>query len=149
MTPTKRTIAATLVLAASIGACSTTATVTVEDAWARTSASTQNAGAAYMTIVGGDIADRLVAVSVPSTVAGIAELHETTMGSGDSDGMMMMQEVPGIEIPAEGRVSLEPGSYHVMLMMLAEPLVTGAAFDVTLTFEEAGDIVVPVEVREG
>ncbi|MDH3308349.1 MAG: copper chaperone PCu(A)C [Acidimicrobiia bacterium] len=149
MTSVKRTIAVAIALAVVIGGCSGTATVTIDDAWARTSASTQNAGAAYMTIVGGDTADRLVAVSVASAVARTAELHETTMGSGDTDGMMMMQEVPVLEIPAGERVSLEPGGYHVMLMMLAEPLVTGAAFDVTLTFEQAGEIVVPVEVREG
>lgn len=102
-----------------------------------------------MTIRGGDVDDRLVGVSVASTVAGVAELHETTTGTGDTEGMMMMQEIDGLAVPAGGEVSLEPGSYHVMLMMLAEPLETGATFDLTLTFEQAGDVVVNVEVREG
>jgi copper(I)-binding protein len=35
-----------------------------------------------------------------------------------------------------------------MLMSLAEPLVAGAEFDLTLEFEGAGDVVVTVTVRD-
>ena len=63
--------------------------------------------------------------------------------------MMSMQEVTAVDVPAGGTVMLEPGGYHVMLMQLAEPLVTGATFEVTLSFENAGDMTVSVEVREG
>jgi hypothetical protein len=84
-------------------------------------------------------------VSVDTSVAGMAQLHESTMGA---DGMMMMNAVPSIEVPANASVSLEPGGYHVMLMSLAEPLVAGAEFDLTLEFEGAGDVVVTVTVRD-
>lgn len=119
--------------------------IQIGDPWARTSAAVQNAGAAYMTITAAN-ADELTGVSVDSSVAGMAELHESTMGT---DGMMMMQAVPSIDLPANASISLEPGGYHVMLMNLAEPLVTGAEFDLTLHFAVAGDITVAVVVREG
>jgi copper(I)-binding protein len=141
----KRLLTLIAVLAVIAGACGGSGDVEVSDVWARTSARTQNAGAVYLTMSGGDEADRLVSASVSSSVAGAAQVHETTM---DSEGTMMMQEVAGIDIPADGEVMLKPGSFHVMLMMLAEPLVTGEEFDVTLTFQNAGDITVTAEVRE-
>ncbi|MGI9647074.1 MAG: copper chaperone PCu(A)C [Acidimicrobiia bacterium] len=138
-------------LALIVAACGGGGDLAIDDAWARTSANMQNAGAAYMTITGGDTADRLIGVSVPSEVAAMAELHETAMGMGDdgeSTGMMMMQQVPSIEVPADAEVMLEPGGFHVMMMNLAAPLETGSTFDVTLMFESAGEVSVSVEVRE-
>ena len=75
----------------------------------------------------------------------MTEIHETTM---DDAGTMMMGEVPAIDVPAGATVMLEPGGYHIMLMNLAAPLETDQEFDVVLTFEAAGDVTVPVEVRE-
>jgi hypothetical protein len=118
----------------------------IGDPWARTSAAVQNAGAAYMTISAGDVADVLVGVTVDSSVAGMAELHQSTMGD---DGMMVMSPVESIAVPANGSVSLEPGGYHVMLMNLAAPLEAGAEFELTLEFETVGEMTVTVEVREG
>jgi len=119
--------------------------VTVNDPWARASASMQNAGAVYMTISAGDAADSLVGVAVSEDVAAMAEIHETAM---NDEGAMMMSQVQSIPVPASGSVSLEPGGYHVMLMQLTEPLADGADFDVVLTFQEAGEGTVKAEVRD-
>lgn len=64
------------------------------------------------------------------------------------DGTMSMQPVDGIEVPAGEEVVLEPGGYHVMLLELAEPLEEGETFELTLTFAEAGEQTVTVEVRD-
>jgi copper(I)-binding protein len=79
----------------------------------------------------------------------MAQLHETLMAA-NSEGVMLMSmnHVMSIDVPANGEVALEPGGFHVMLMNLTEPLVVGAEFDVTLTFESAGDMVVTAEVRD-
>jgi copper(I)-binding protein len=132
-------------VALTAAACGGDGGIEIDDAWARTSASMQNAGAVYMTISGGDDADTLIGAAVDDSVAAMAEVHESSMSD---DGTMMMQEVEGIDVPADGSVNLEPGGYHIMLMQLAEPLETGAEFTVTLTFEDAGDVEVDVEVRE-
>jgi copper(I)-binding protein len=128
-----------------VAACGGTGGVEIEDAWARTSASTQSAGAVYMTISGGDEADALTGVSVDASVAVVAEIHETTVAG---DGTMSMQQVPSIAVPSNGEVELEPGGFHVMLMQLAEPLAAGDEFTVTLTFENAGEVDVDVTVRD-
>ena len=136
-----------VVMAIAFAACGDDAGgIEIGDPWARTSAMVQNAGAVYLTISGGDAADTLIGVAVDPSIAAMAELHESSMGEG---GMMQMQMVPAISVPANGSVSLEPGGYHVMLMDLVAPLETGQEFGLTLKFENAGDVQVTVEVREG
>lgn len=78
-----------LVVAAGCGSSSTTdstattasakASVTVADPWARTSPAGVTMGAAYMTLTSNN-GDTLTKVSVPSSVAAKAEIHETVMG---------------------------------------------------------------------
>lgn len=92
----------------------------------------------------GGTADRLVGFSLPSSIAKRGELH--TMET--VDGMMRMREVPGFEIPAGGRLVLKPGADHLMLMNIQQPLQPGQTFDVTLKFEKAGEVKVPVQVME-
>jgi len=134
-----------VLLAMTMAACGgDDATPQAEDAWARTSAMMQDAGAVYMVITGGDEADRLVKAQAPTDIAAMTQIHESSM---DEDGVMMMGEVPAIDVPSDGTVNLEPGGYHIMLMKLAAPLEAGQKFDVVLTFEAAGDVTVPVEVR--
>ncbi|MGA0957927.1 MAG: copper chaperone PCu(A)C, partial [Ilumatobacteraceae bacterium] len=60
----------------------------------------------------------------------------------------VMREVEGIDIMGGAMFMLKPGGYHVMIFDLVAPLEIGQTFDVTLTFEKAGDVIVPVEVRE-
>ena len=62
-------------------------------------------------------------------------------------GAMVMQQVMALDLPAGTAVELEPGGYHIMLIDLAEPLVEGQTFEVTLDFAEAEDMTVQVEVR--
>ena len=101
-------------------------------------------GAGYLTITGGSTDDALVAASSP--IAGEVQIHETTS---DGSGMMGMQSVEQIDIPAGGTVALEPGGYHLMLMELSEAPAVGETVELTLTFQRAGDVVVEAEVRAG
>ena len=69
--------------------------------------------------------------------------------SGDMDGAMTMQELTaGLPLTAGQTVSFEPGSYHVMLFDLAQPLAVGDQIELTLDLENAGPTVVTVEVAE-
>jgi copper(I)-binding protein len=63
-------------------------------------------------------------------------------------GAMMMREVGQIALPAGETVNLEPGGDHIMLLDVTTPLELGQKFDLTLTFENGGEKVVEVEVRE-
>jgi copper(I)-binding protein len=118
--------------------------IRIADAWARPTSGT-DVGGVYMTIENtGSGADRLVGLS--TDVAESASVHETKT---DASGMMSMQPVEGgLEVPANGSVSLKPGGYHVMLMKLKSPLVTDDTFKLTLKFQSGKDVVVDVTVKD-
>lgn len=145
-------VAASLALLAgcSGSTASPAAGITVTDAWARSSSASASAGAAYATITNaGSAADALIGASSPA--AATVEVHETVvMGSPDPSGggMMGMQPVARVEIPAGGSLQLKPGSYHVMLIGLVKDLKAGDTIDLTLKFERAGAVTVKAQVRE-
>ncbi len=88
-------------------------------------------------------ADRLVGGK--AAVSKSVEVHQMMM----DQNVMKMREIPGIEIPANGRVSLDRGAkegYHLMLMNLNKPLADGERFPMTLIFQQAGALEVEVEV---
>lgn len=103
-------------------------------------------GAFYFTVTNnGDDADRLV--EVKTDVAMHAEIHDVVM----TDGVMQMQhQEDGVEIPAGESLTLEPGSWHIMLIGLNESLLDGEEFTATLVFENAGEveITVPIHISE-
>lgn len=116
--------------------------LTARDAWARATAPGAPAGAAFMVIENrADAGDALV--SADAGVADSVELHTHTMDA----GVMKMRKVERIAIPAKGETALKPGGLHVMFIGLKAPLVEGQSFNLGLTFEKAGRIVVPVTVR--
>jgi len=145
-------VAASLALLAgcSGSAASPSAGITVTDAWARSSSATSSAGAAYATITNArSAADAVIGASSPAATT--VEVHEAVvMGSPDAsgDGMMGMQPVARVEIPAGGSLQLKPGSYHVMLIGLLKDLKPGDTIDLILKFEKAGEITVEAQVRE-
>ncbi len=115
--------------------------LTIADAFSY--ATPARAGAAYMTITNdGDSPDRLIGAEVDFAEA---QLHESSM---DSGGVMRMQHLmDGIPVPAGETVTLARGGLHVMMMGLEAPLEPGDSFPLTLSFEQAGDIEVEVDVR--
>ncbi len=100
--------------------------------------------AAYMVIENkGGAPDALVSIS--SDVAGSLEIHETK----ENNGVMQMQALPnGLEIPANGSVTLKPASYHIMVMDLKRELKVGETYKVTLRFRSGKELPVDVTVRE-
>ncbi|UZJ59990.1 copper chaperone PCu(A)C [Pseudomonas sp. KU26590] len=99
--------------------------------------------AAYFVISNsGADADRLE--SVDSPIAGAAQLHEHI----SKDGLMKMQHVETVAIPAGGTVTFAPMAYHVMLLDLKDRtrLIDGQTFPLTLHFQKAGDLTVDVVV---
>lgn len=101
--------------------------------------------AAYFVISNaGPEADRLIGVDSP--IAGTAQLHEHVA----QDGLMKMQRVETVAVPASGTVTFAPMAYHVMLLDLKDrsKLTTGQTFPLTLHFEKSGDVTVQVMVQK-
>lgn len=133
------------------GSSTATGPTTVTGGWARTSAAAETTGAVYFVVKGGATDDVLMSAAVPAEIAKSAELHQTmtmsSTGSGASSEMTGMQPVKSLLIGKGKTVTFQPGGYHVMLNDLVKPLSTGQTFTVTLTFDKAGPIAVPVQVR--
>ena len=62
--------------------------------------------------------------------------------------MKMRPVAGGIELPAGQTVELKPGSLHVMLFDLKQPLKEGDSFPLTLAFEKEGAREVTVRVEK-
>ncbi|CAD0184948.1 hypothetical protein RUESEDTHA_01831 [Ruegeria sp. THAF57] len=117
--------------------------ITVEDAYARSSGKSAKAGAAFMMIQNlGETDDRLIAAE--SDVAARVELHTHQV---DDNGVAKMLHVEeGFVIPAGETHMLKRGGDHVMFMGISAPFEQGATVPVTLVFEKAGEIVVDIPV---
>lgn len=106
--------------------------IVIKRPWARTSPPRAKDGAVYMDIENSAHTDNaLVRVSVPTSVARKAELHETTK---DSRGIVQMSKVAEITLAAESTTKLEPGGFHIMLIGLRKPLKAGTKIPLTLEF---------------
>jgi copper(I)-binding protein len=66
----------------------------------------------------------------------------------DAQGTMMMKQVEGISVPANGTAELKPGSFHVMLFGLNRELKVGDTFPLTLKYEQGGEQTIQVQVKE-
>lgn len=118
--------------------------LSLSQAWTRATPPKAKAGGGFVEIVnGGSQDDRLIAVS--SDVAAKVELHEMAV----TDGIMKMRELEnGIAIPAGETVALKPGGLHIMFMGLNRSFEEGSKVPVVLTFENAGDVAVDLDVAK-
>ena len=117
----------------SLAACSAMAQVEITDAWVRATVQGQKATGAFMSLTAKK-ATRLVGIKTDA--AAVAEVHEMSM---DKD-VMRMRPIPALDLPAGKTVMLKPGSYHVMLMNLKEPLPLDSHVQLTLLFEDAAGV---------
>ena len=103
-----------------------------------------NTAAAHLIIRNnGDEADRLVSAS--SNLDAMVQVHEVVTSGGSG----MMQELEdGLEIPANSDVELKQGGYHVMIMDIDPELSTGDEVELTLVFENAGEVTFTVEAEQ-
>jgi copper(I)-binding protein len=134
--------------AASLAGCSSGGAAVppiISAAWARPAMGTDQPAAAYFVITNAaGQADALLSASSPA--ASSVELHQTLT---DASGMTGMHPVARLDVPAGGRVTLEPGGYHLMIMGLSKPLEVGTSLELDLVFEHAGQVVVQAEVKQG
>ena len=118
----------------------TSAQVVVANPWVRGTVAGQKATGAFMELKS---ATDATLVSAASPVAKIVEVHEMKMDA----GVMKMQAVDRLALPAGKAVELKPGGYHVMLMDLTQTLKEGDTVPVTLTFEDKAGKKQTVEVK--
>ena len=116
--------------------------VDIQDAWVRASVPGQTATGAFMKL---RAAQGATLVSVSSTSAGLAEVHEMTIQA----GVMSMRALrDGLALAPGQTVELKSGGRHLMLMDLKEVLRRGDLVDLTLVFRDrvGQTVTVPMKV---
>jgi len=143
-----RTALAAVAIVAALAGCggagtTPSASLTTSGAWARPGPAGGET-AAYLVIANAaGTADTLVSASSPD--ADSVGLHQTIT---DASGMTGMQPMTGIDIPAGGSVTLEPGGTHLMVTGLAKDLAAGGTLDLELHFKNAGTVTVKASVKQ-
>lgn len=115
-----------------------------ESAWMRAIPPGARMTAAFGTLVNpGPEPVQIESITSPSF--GSVSLHRTEI----VDGISKMREVEPVEIGAESRLVLEPGGYHLMLMMPDANLQEGQAVILNMALADGRHFAfqVPVEKR--
>jgi len=83
-------------------------------------------------------------VSATSQASSVVELHDVIK---DGD-VMKMRQIKSIEIPANGKTILKPGSLHIMLLDVNQPMKEGETINVELSFANGEVKVLTVPVKK-
>ena len=101
---------------------------TVSDAWIRALPASVPSGGYFTLHNNGDKPLMLTGASSPA--CGMLMLHK----SEDMGGMMHMDDMTMIDVPAKGTLKFSPGGYHLMCMDATSAIKPGNTVDVTLQF---------------
>lgn len=122
-------------------AASARAEVKIDAPWVRATVPAQKATGAFMTLTA-STPTRLTGVESPA--AEIGEVHEMAM----EGNMMLMRRLDnGLELPAGKAVELKPGSHHLMLLGLKQPIKAGDKVPLTLRFTDRNGKTQRVELQ--
>lgn len=136
------------VLAAMVGnpafaAGSAADNVSVNDPYVRLMPPGQKVTGAFAVFKNSDDKDHKV-VKADNPLSKATELHTHV----NEDGMMKMRPVKEIDIRAGGETTLKPGSLHIMLLDLKQPLKEGDIVPLTVTFEDGSSKKFDAPVRK-
>ncbi len=114
----------------------------IQDGYVRGLPPGQPVTAAFMRLVNtADSAVEIIAAATDS--AERAEIHAHR----HHNGMMSMEQVPSITVPANGVFVLAPGEHHLMLINLHRPLAEGDTVNIELRSSSGGVVSAELPVR--
>ena len=119
------------------------AEIMVEDAWVRLPPPVADTAAGYMTIRNHNGKDVEI-TKVSTAIATNPEFHTMEM----HDGMMHMQKMEKVIVPAHGGITFNPGGNHLMLIGLTRALKTGEHLMITLETSDGQSVMIHAEVRD-
>ncbi len=117
------------------------AEVTVSDGWMRALPSGLPAGG-YFTLHNDSTQTRTL-TGASSAACGMLELHKSSKMS----GMMHMEHVDRVDVPAHGTVAFAPGGYHLMCTKPSAEIKPGNTVTVRFSFADGSTVDAPFAVR--
>lgn len=114
----------------------------INNAWTRPTNNINQPIAIYLTIRNKlSLSDHIS--NFDSHIGQSIQLHETV----EENGILTMRMQPNLDIKGNQTIIMEPGSLHLMLNGLTDPLKSKSRFDIYIYFTRSGCYVVPVTVR--
>jgi protein SCO1/2 len=102
----------------------------IHHAWVREALPSSTVNAGYMTLENHSKEPQTL-VSIKTDAFASVEFHQMTT----KDGLMSMQSLPTVKIPANTTVSFTPGGKHLMMHQPKQDFVKGQSIKLTLHFE--------------
>ena len=117
------------------------ASIKVEDVWIRAMPPTSRVVPIYLTMKNG--AGKLLKLDAISTKRGRIEIHKSFM----KNGMMRMEPVDFVAVPAHGEEKLQPAGFHGMMMDFTNGVpAKGDTVPLTLHFTDGETVSVVAKV---
>ncbi len=123
--------------------CADPAPLYVDQAWVRMNPNGEGPAAGYFTIHGGEAPVKLLRVSTEG--AQRIEMHESLM----KDGMMTMEPVDSVDVPAKGEVKFAPGGKHLMIFSVNPAVVEAGKMTLTVLFSNGDRLIVDAPIQKG
>ena len=127
----------TLILAA----CGQAKVLYVDQAWVRLSANDTTPSAGYFTVHGGEEDVQLLSVISPAVLR--VQMHESV----EKDGMMSMESVKTVDIPAGTDVVFGPGGKHLMIWGINPGVKKLGKLPLTFIFSNGDRIIYDAVIR--
>lgn len=115
---------------------------TVTDAFISANPVEGRPSAAYFTVHGGKEAAQLTGVSVGG--AQKAEMHRTM----NHKGLMSMEPMAAVSVPAGGTVEFKQGGNHVMVFGLSQATIEGGKAPISFTFANGETVAAEAKIQK-
>lgn len=134
-----------MVLAAplALAACADPAPLYVDQAYVRLNPNADGPAAGYFTIHGG--AEGATLLRVTAEGAQRIEMHESV----NKDGMMTMQTIDSVDVPAKSKVQFAPGGKHLMIFSINPAIIESGKMTMTMIFSNGDRLIVDAPVQQG
>ncbi|HKR16264.1 copper chaperone PCu(A)C [Rhizorhapis sp.] len=125
-----------------LAACGQQKILYVDQAWVRLSANQDTPSGGYFTVHGGEEDVRLLSVISPTVLR--IELHQSL----EKNGMMSMEPVNGVDIPARTDVVFGPGGKHLMIWGINPAIRKQGKLPLTFIFSNGDRIIYDAVLRQ-
>ncbi|MFC4592704.1 MULTISPECIES: copper chaperone PCu(A)C [Sphingobium] len=125
-----------------LAACGDPAPTYIDQAWVRLSPNKETPSAGYFVAHGGDAATQLRGVLTDYALK--VEMHESM----DHDGMMMMQKLDSVDIPAKTKVAFAPGGKHLMIWGVNDTAISRGKMTFTFLLANGDRLLVDAVIQK-
>ena len=125
-----------------LAACGDPAPTYIDQAWVRLSPNRDTPSAGYFVAHGGDAATQLRGVLTDYALR--VEMHESM----NHDGMMMMQKIDSVDIPAKGKVAFTPGGKHLMIWGVNDTAISRGKMTFTFLLANGDRLLVDAVIQK-